>query len=186
MRMLRSLAVAVLAFGAGFGALPNAAKADWLGLADGTYDVTLTCVLSSVIPCPSQFQGTVTIEGAGATFLSYTVNGELFSGDPTDGVFTNSVADFQYSRLENVPFSFADLRLDLSTPNPQIPDDQWWVYCDNVSSSTCTPAAAGTWSAVAVAEVPEPFTLALFAAGLAGLGFRRRRPAAGSGAGCRR
>lgn len=175
MRMTRLIAVAALAISAGLGALSSAAKAGWLGLTDGTYDVTLTCVVSSVIPCPSQFQGTVTIEGAGATFLSYTVNGELFSGDPTDGVFTNSVADFQYSRLENSPFSFADLRLDLSTPNPQIPDDHWWVYCDNVSSSTCTPAAAGSWSAVAAAEVAEPFTLALFAAGLAGLCRGRRR-----------
>jgi hypothetical protein len=173
MHMSRWLAITALSIGAAFGTLPGGAKADWLGLTDGTYDVTLTCVNSTVIACPSQIQGTVTIAGAGASFLSYTVNGEVFSGDPTDGVFTSATADYQFSILTHSPFSFADLRFDLSIPNSFIADDQWWAYCNNVSQSNCTPATFGSWRAVAVAEVPEPVTLALFASGLAGLGFRR-------------
>jgi hypothetical protein len=176
MRMLRSLAVAALSVGAALCALSDSARAAWLGLDDGTYDVTLSCASSTVIACPSQIQGTVTIAGAGASFLSYTVNGEVFSGDPTDGVHTTATADFQFSMLTNSPFSFADLRFDLSIPNPFIADDQWWVYCNNVGQN-CTPATFGTWRAVEVADVPEPFTLALLAAGLAGLGFTRRRSA---------
>jgi hypothetical protein len=171
MRILHLAAVA--AMGLALGAMPGAAKADWLGLADGTYDVTLTCTISSAISCPTQIQGTVTIEGAGASFLSYTVDGEVFSGDPADSIFQNAIAHFQISQLYNSPFSFADLRFDLTIPNPQIPDDHWWVHCPNSGVDVCTPTSAGTWTAIAAA-VPAPFTLALFTAGLAGLGLRRR------------
>ena len=120
MRILRSLAVAALAIGAGLGALPNAAKADWLGLTDGTYDVTLTCVLSSVIPCPSQ------IAGHGDDRRRRRQLHELHDRTARRSRATrptasssNSMADYQYSTPRPIPpFSLLDLRLDLSIPNP--------------------------------------------------------------------
>lgn len=171
MHMSRWLAGAAMAIGLAFGA-PHDARADWLGLADGSYDVTLTCVISNV-PCPSQVEGTVTIDGAGASFMSVTFNGEVFSGDPTDDVFQNSIAHYQTSTLSHSPYSFLSLRFDLTLPNPFIQDDQWWAYCVNQGNpNSCTPATNGTWEAT-LAAVPEPAALALVAAGLAGIGLRR-------------
>ena len=80
-RLLTIFSTAILAL---IGGLPGAAHATWLGLEDGAYNVTLECLFSSVIACPSTIHGQVTIAGAGASFLSVTVNGEVFSGDPVD------------------------------------------------------------------------------------------------------
>jgi PEP-CTERM motif len=167
--------VAVCILGA-VGALPRTANATWLGLDDGTYNVTLECKFSSVIACPSTLHGQVTIAGAGASFLSITVNGEVFSGDPVDDdlAFPGDVnfppTHREQSRLTNTPFSFADLRWDV-IPDPSHVDPRNWTYCVN-NGVNCLLTTSGIWSAVAV---PEPAAVALFALGLAGLRLTRRR-----------
>jgi hypothetical protein len=45
--------------------------------------------------------------------------------------------------------------------------DLWWVYCSNISATTCTPNTTGTWSARAVAA-PEPGMAVLVPLALAG------------------
>jgi len=107
-------------------AVPDAARASFLDLANGTYNVTLTCTFSSVIACPSTIDGTISISGTDVTFMDFTVNGQLFSGDPIEGVFTNlPTADYEYANIELSPFAFFSLRNDLSVSFG--PADHWWV-----------------------------------------------------------
>ena len=173
MRALRWLAIVAAGVLGAVGAIPGTANATWLGLEDGTYNVTLECKFSSVIACPSTLQGQVTIAGAGASYLSITVNGEVFSGDPADDDLDFGTTHREQSRLENTPFSFADLRWDV-IPDPSHTSPRNWTYCVNTDATHCALTTSGIWSAVAV---PEPATLALFALGLAGLGLTRRRTA---------
>jgi hypothetical protein len=138
-------------------ALPLPASATWLDLSDGTYNVTLSCVFSSVIACPSQIAGTMTINGNGASAFNFTVNGQLFSGDPVDSLFTipNSIDD-QVSTISLTPFAFLYLRNDLSIMNPFGLADHYWIYCNNFTPTTCTPNTDGNWTASLVNSAPEP------------------------------
>jgi hypothetical protein len=161
-------------------AMPQSAQATWLGLADGTYDVTLSCLFSSVISCPTDIHGTMTIGGSGASAFDFTVNGQHFVGDPANSVATNGVYTDQFSSLMLSPFSFLSLINDL-TPNPfGLPTPHWWGYCNNFDATHCTPDTNGGWTADQIAAAPEPASLGLLALGFAAvLGWRRVR---GSGA----
>jgi hypothetical protein len=143
----------------------RSASATWLGLADGTYDVTLSCVTSSVIACPSTIDGTITIAGAGATAFDFVVNGQVFVGAPINGTVTTAVfGTDEVSVLDLSPFSFLSLQDFLTGGFPGL-TQQSWGYCNNFDATHCTPDTDGNWTAVA-AVVPEPPGMALFLLGL--------------------
>lgn len=165
------------------GAMSSPASATWLGLADGAYNVTLSCVTSSVIPCPSTIHGTMTIAGAGATAFNFLVNGQAFVGVPTNGTATTVLfGTDEFSTLDLSPFSFLSLQNFLTGGFPGL-TQQSWAYCNNFSPTSCTPATDGNWTAAAV---PEPPGLALFVLGLGimvlagGIGRGRQKGGAGS------
>jgi hypothetical protein len=161
MNIIRSCFAGLLAL-MGVDAMSSPASATWLGLADGTYNVTLSCVTSSVIPCPSTIGGTMTIAGAGATAFDFAVNGQAFVGVPTNGTFTGIFGTDEFSFLDLSPFSSLSLQNFLTGSFPGL-SPQSWVYCNNFSPASCTPATEGNWTAAAV---PEPPGLALFVLGL--------------------
>lgn len=157
-------------------AMSSPASATWLGLADGTYDVTLSCVTSSVIPCPSTIGGTMTIAGAAATAFNFAVNGQAFVGAPGNATVTTGLGTDQVSFLDLSPFSFLSLQDFLTGGFPGL-TQQSWGYCNNFDPTHCTPDTAGNWTAVVV---PEPPGLPLFMLGLGIMGIAgvtRRRSA---------
>lgn len=155
-------------------ASPLASRADWLDLSDGTWDLTLTCVYTSVA-CPGSFHASVTIGGGGATAMSTVFDNLTFSGDPTDGIASVPGLSAQVSSLVIAPYAFFALDNDLDVVNPFGLTDHYWGYCRNFDATSCTPAAQGNWVASLVSPVPEPSALALMAVGLSGMAALRRR-----------
>jgi len=161
---------------ASVGTMSSPASANWLGLADGTYDVTLTCVSSSVIACPSTIDGTMTIAGGAATAFDFTVNGQAFVGAPTNTTASGGFGTDEIAVLDLSPFSFLSLQHFLTGGFPGLTQNSWG-YCNNFSANSCTPATVGNWTAAAI---PEPPGIGLFVLGLAILavaGVIRRRGA---------
>lgn len=153
------------------------ASAAWMGLADGDYSVNLHCDNSTVIACPSDIGGTMTLAGGQVTTMNFTVGGDSFVGDPVDTVLDGNLVDTESSTLSGTPFKFLSLRLITAGQIGSYgPGDRWWVYCNSVSTTNCTPNTTGLWSAQAVGRVSEPALPALLlAGGLAAATLRRRR-----------
>lgn len=173
---IRSLAPAALALAALAG-LPSPASAAWLGLDDGDYLVNLHCDSSTVIACPSDIGGTITLAGGQMTAMNFTVNGDPFVGDPFDAVVDGSLVDTESSTLSGSPvFNFLSLRLITDGQiGPYGVGDRWWVYCNN-NGNNCTPNTTGLWTAQRAGTVSEPALPALvLAGGLAAAWLRRRR-----------
>lgn len=156
-------------------------SATWLNLADGQYDLTLTTCSSQVISCPATaFTGSLTISGAGASFLSIAINGELFAGDPFDFVQISGSDFYDRSNLDHLTttaYSFFSLVDPAFAFLPNFAN--LWIYCSDTSTLsqlTCTPGTIGEWSAtLRPSEVPVPGTILLMALGLIALGYTRHR-----------
>jgi len=161
MSIIRSCFVGLLGL-MSVAAMSSPAGATWLGLADGSYDVALSCVTSTVIPCPSTIDGTMTIAGAGATAFDFTVNGQAFVGAPINDALTGGLGTEELSIVELSPLSFLKLEDFLTGGNPGL-SPQDWIYCNNVDPASCTPETLGNWTATAV---PEPPGMTLFVLGL--------------------
>lgn len=173
----RLLLVACAALGS------SSASATWLSLADGEYDLTLTTCSSGIISCPaSPFTGLLTINGAGADFLSITINGESFEGNPFDFIQVdagNSAITYNRSSINQqtaTTFSFFSLVDPAFVSLPTM--DNLWIYCSNSSTPNqvqCTPGTSGEWSAtLRPTAVPLPSTILLLGLGLIALGSARR------------
>lgn len=142
--------------------VPKNAKATWLGLSDGTYNVTLDC-LTLTCPTPDPLVGTMTVSGSGVTNwdFMFTSPSLTFSGDPDDLI---AGSGFEYSA------GYAgSYRLEIEN---LVPGQYWFIY-DPAGSA----AYGGSWLAKS-ASIPEPESFLLLGFGLAGLAAWGRRKTA--------
>lgn len=87
LRSLRSPLVAGLLLAVGLALSAHPARASVLGLADGTYDLTLPC---TNIGCGGPYTGTLTVVGTDVTSWNITVLADslqTFSGNPNEQFF---------------------------------------------------------------------------------------------------
>ena len=150
---------ATLVLGAGH------ARADFLGLAPGAYDITLTCVFTN---CGGPFTGRVTIVGADATdWLFHTAFDGValtFSGDPSE---TTLPPPNQLQVLAGPDASTAN-ELDLFHETNRASGD-WHIFAGGVS------IWHGGWVATAAPNsVPEPASLVMLITALVAIGTRSR------------
>lgn len=141
-------------------------RASVLGLADGTYNLTLSC---SSAGCGGPFSGTLTVVGADVTAWDVTVLADTlqsFIGNPTEQLL-GPPTDLEFVRGPGVNAVYGlELRFGPSGP----PSRSWGVDITGVEVNR------GIWSAVPVTiAIPLPSALLLTGTGLAALGLSRTR-----------
>jgi len=151
------------------------AAATWLGLGDGVYTVTATCIASPVVSCATPVVGQITVQGDGLTAMDFSIDGQHFVGDPED----SEVSLFDQSALQMSPYQAFYLRLMKDDHDPFVAGDRAWYYCRHVGGGTCAPDTRGHWTAERLGDlppgrVPEPATAGLAALALLALGARRQ------------
>ena len=159
----------VLVWAAALAALSTgpSARASVLGLADGTYNLTLSCIAAG---CGGPFTGTMTVVGTDVTDWNLLVHVffpglESFVGNPTEQLL-GPPTDREFVRGRGAVQAVFELELRFEP----IQSRTWGANVTGVETNQ------GTWSAVpATAAVPVPSVLLLAGMGLAGLGVSRIR-----------
>lgn len=169
-RLLRASACALA-----IGLTSQQASAEWMGLADGDYALSLKCFDGS-LNCAYTGSGQITISGAGVSFMDMLINGLHFVSDPQDTADLAQKIERSVHTL--TPFGFVSLLMATPGYNGSlglVPGSLYWSYCENVSENACAARALGLAEAQALPAIPEPSTYLLMATGLAALGLWRRR-----------
>ena len=164
-RRIRHLLVCAAAL-ATLSAAPSA-RASVLGLNDGTYNLTLTCIAAG---CGGPFTGTMTVVGTDVTDWNLAVHVfdpglESFVGNPTEQLL-GPPTDREFVRGRGAVQSVFELELRFEP----IQSRTWGANVTGVETNQ------GTWSAVPITlAVPLPSALLLTGTGLAALGLSRTR-----------
>jgi len=144
----------------------NQARATFIGLGDGTYDVTLTCSFFDCAPAGSlgPFTGSLTVVGTDVTAWSFAFPAaaygfaDVFNGNPLE----TTGLDVEFVTGSALGSPITELQLFTSFGPPK-----WNVFQNDLS------VIHGTWTAVlqdAPHGVPEPSSAILILSGLAALG----------------
>ena len=161
-------------------ALSAPASADWVGLSDGQFQVTLSCIQSVTLDCSQTFVGTITVQGAGLSQLEVTVAGLDFAGDPGENTVGDQAGTSEGSFINHAVGAAVALRqVTDGTQFGYTAGERFWSYCsEKPNTQSCLADTLGTWSATRIGTVAEPSALAAALLGLAlaaATGTTRRR-----------
>jgi hypothetical protein len=157
------------------------AVADWVGLGDGQYQVTLSCIQSVTLDCSQTFVGTITVQGAGIDQLDVTIDSLDFAGDPGENITGDQNGSSEGSIISHpVGAAMALRQVTAGTLFGYGTGERFWAYCSDLpNSQSCLADTLGTWTAARIGTVAEPSALAAALLGLglaAATGQTRRRP----------
>ena len=165
--MKHPLAPFVLAAAAS--AFSTPASADWVGLSDGQYQVTLSCIQSVTLDCSQTFVGTITVQDAGMNQMDITIAGLDFAGNPDENTVDDPMGNTEGSFINHpVGAAVALRRVNSGTVFGYGTGERFWAYCsDKPNTQSCLADTLGTWTAARIGRVDEPSALAAALLGLA-------------------